>query len=547
VKNMVKKCVSLLAVAVILGLCLWGGSLFFRENFLWVDGRILWRHSKVIFLEGHDPAQLDFLSFFDRLEEIDARGSGLTTDQYDRLHREYPNVRIHWEVPFQRAFYPSDTAFLRLEHLSEEDVLQLDYFTGLTSVDGWDCEDYAGLASLQRRRPDCKVFYDVPICGRNWDCDVPELQLRSVDMEELTQRLDYLPNVRSVHLSGKLPPMAAVQCFLDKYPHVAFSWQVDVGEAVLELGASRLDLSGIPQENTEEIEGWIPYLPALEEVDLTNCGLPLGDLMLLTQRYPEIRFVYNVNVGPVTVSTAASEIDLSGHSIEDPALVEAVLPCFRDLKKVVMCDCGISSEEMDALDKRYPDIRFVWSVNIAGLKVRTDATYFYPTRYDVDVSDRDLKELRYCVDMICVDVGHMHGVTNCSWAAYMPDLKYLILADTNVRSIEPLAGLNNLVFLELFLTRVSDYSPLLECPALEDLNLGYTRGNPEPVTRITWLKRLWWPGCWSAKVKYGDVFRENIPGCVFNFDTESSTGEGWRRGRHYYAMRDLLGASYMTW
>lgn len=546
-KNTVKKLASLLTVAVIFTLCLWAGALFFRENFLRVDGRILWRHSRVVILEGHDTGRLEFLSFFDRLEEIDGRGSGLTPEQYDRLHREYPYVTIRWDVPFQESLYPSDTVFLRVEKLTETDVYQLDYFTGLTSVDGWDCEDYAQLAALQRRRPGCKVFYDVPVCGQNWDCDVPELQLRSVDLGELTERLAYLPNVRSVHLSGKLPPMEEVRRFLAEYPKVALSWQVDVGEAVLELGTTRLDLSGFPQEEIKTVEQWIPYLPALEEVDLTDCGVPLGDLMLLSEKYPGIRFVYDVAIGPVTVSTGAAEIDLSGHIIEDPALVEAVLPCFRDLKKVVMCDCGLSSEEMDALDKRYPDIRFVWSVDIAGLKVRTDATYFYPTRYDVDVTDRDLKELRYCVDMICVDVGHMHGVTNCKWAAYMPKLKYLILADTGVRSIEPLAGLDNLVFLELFMTGVSDYSPLLECPALEDLNLGYTRGNPEPVTRITWLKRLWWPGCWKARVKYGDVFRENIPGCVFNFETESSTGEGWRRGRHYYAMRDLLGASYMTW
>lgn len=546
-KNTVKKCLSLLAVALVLVLCLLGGFQFLRENFLRVEGRILWRHSKTVLLEGHNLDQLDFLRFFSHLERIDARGSGLTTAQYDRLRREYPNTVIDWDVPFQGSFFPADTEFLKVQTLSQEDVQQLDYLTKLISVDGWDCEDYAQLAALQQRRPGCKVFYDVPICGSNWDCDTPELQLHSVDLQELSQRLAYLPNVRSIHLSGKLPRMEAVQTFLRQYPNVALSWQVDVGEAVLELGTSRLDLSGTPRESTAEIEEWIPYLPALEEVDLTNCGLPLGDLMLLTQKYPGIRFVYDVAIGPVTVSTAGTEIDLSGHIIEDPALVEAVLPCFRDLKKVIMCDCGLSSEEMDALNKRHPDIRFVWSVNIAGLKIRTDAAYFYPTRYDVDVTDRDLKELRYCVDMLCVDVGHMHGVTNCSWAAYMPKLKYLILADTNVRSVKPLAGLENLVFLELFMTRVSDYSPLLECPALEDLNLGYTRGNPEPVTRMTWLKRLWWPSCWAAKVKYGDTFRENIPGCEFNFDTESSTGEGWRRGKHYYAMRDLLGASYMTW
>ena len=197
--------------------------------------------------------------------------------------------------------------------------------------------------------------------------------------------------------------------------------------------------------------------------------------------------------------------------------------------------------------QRHPDIRFVWSVNLGGLEVRTDATYFIPTKYDVKVSNADLKELKYCVDMVCVDVGHMKYVTRCDWAAHMPKLKYLILADTNVRDITPLTGLKELTFVELFLTPVRDYSPLLTCPSLEDLNLCYTHGDPEPVTRITWLKRLWWAGSWTARVKFGDTFRENIPGCELNFTTESSTGEGWRTGENYYAMRDLLGMSYMTW
>lgn len=546
-KNTVKKCLSLLAVAAITAAVLWGGSWFFRENYIRVDGRLLWRHSRSVILEGHDTSRLEFLGQFSCLEHIDARGSGLTAAQYAQLRREYPGCRIHWDVPFQGAFFASDTTSLRVTELSEEDVLQLDYFPDLLSVDGWDCDDYAQLLALQKRRPGCKVFYQVSLCGGTWDCDVTELQLRDVDLTELGQKLRYLPKVRLIHLSGALPEMEALQALLKDHPAVALSWQVDVGEAVLELGTSRLDLSGFPRQSAEDIRHLIPYLPGLDTVDLVGCGLPLGDMMLLCSDYPHIQFLFDVDLGPVTVRSDAEVIDLSGYIIRDPAVIEAMLPAFRNLKKVIMCDCGLSSPEMDALDKRHPDIRFVWSVNIGGLKVRTDETYFYPTRYDVDVTDADLKELRYCVDMICVDVGHMHAVRSCEWAAYMPKLKYLILADTNVRDLRPLAGLKELVFLELFMTKVSDYSPLLECPALEDLNLGYTRGNPEPVTRMTWLKRLWWPGCWAAKVKYGDTFRENIPGCVFNFDTESSTGEGWRRGQHYYDMRDLLGASYMTW
>lgn len=546
-RSAIKKILSIVAVAAITAATVWGGVWFFRENYLSADGRILWRHARSIDLLGHNLEELDFLREFTRLETIDARGCELTLEQYQYLRREYPEARVEWDVPFQGKRYSTETQKLTVTKLSPEDLEMLAYLPDLKSVDGWDCADYAQLAELQRSRPNCKVFYDVPIAGNNWDCDITELRLANAELAELEQMLQYLPNVHTLHLMGTLPDMAQLQTVLKQYPKVALSWQVDVGEAVLELGATSLNLSGFPQDGVAQVENLIPYLPALREVNLTGCGIPTAELIELTRRHPRIQFLFDVQMGPVKVSSDARQIDLSGHAIDDLSSVEAVLPCFRQLEKVIMCGCGIPSEEMDALNQRHPDIRFVWTVNLGGLEVRTDETYFIPTKFDVDVSNKDLEELRYCVDMIGVDVGHMKGVTHCEWAAYMPNLKYLILADTNVSDLTPLTGLKNLVFLELFLTRVRDTSPLLTCTALEDLNLCYTYADVEPVTRITWLKRLWWAGNWNAKVRYGDTFRENIPQCTFVFDTESSTGEGWRKGKNYYAMRDLFGMSYMTW
>ena len=77
--------------------------------------------------------------------------------------------------------------------------------------------------------------------------------------------------------------------------------------------------------------------------------------------------------------------------------------------------------------------------------------------------------------------------------------KYLVLADTSISDLTPLENHENLIFLELFLTRVKDYSPLTTCRALEDLNLCYTNGDPAPIAEMTWLKRLWWSGCWLAR------------------------------------------------
>ena len=124
----------------------------------------------------------------------------------------------------------------------------------------------------------------------------------------------------------------------------------------------------------------------------------------------------------------------------------------------------------------------------------------------------------------------------------MPQLRYLILADTPVADLSPLEGLKNLKFLELFQTPVRDYSPLLGCTALDDLNLCYSYGDPEPVMKMTWLKRLWWDGSRVSEA----TLSEHLPDTQVECNSHSSTGAGWRKGQHYFDMRDLIGMDYMT-
>ena len=541
----IKKATTVLAIAVIIAALVVGGIWFFRENYVTENGRIRWIHSRTVVLDENDWNQRDFLHNFTHLKTIDARTCELTVQQYDQLRQEFPECRILWTVPFQGNFYSSQIEKLTISSLDEKDLKILEYFPELKSVDAWSCEDYGNLFAFQQRRPLCKVFYDVTLCGENWDCDVQQLELKDVDLVELEEKLQYLPCVSTMHLTGELPQMKQLQAVLEKYPQVALSWDVDLGETVLELDATKLDFADFTDRTPEEIAKLIAYLPALEEVNMLDCGLPVETIAAIARENPNVKFLCDVQIGPFTFRSDAREIDLSGHDFGDVSEVEAVLPCFYNLEKVVMCNCGIPSEEMDALNKRYEDIRFVWSFWIAHMEVRTDDTYFMPIKYKLFCSDRTIEDLKYCEDMICIDIGHNMGVTHCEWAAHMPNLQYLILADSGVRDISPLAGLKNLIYLEIFQTRVKDYSPLLECPALEDLNICYTYGDYDTLTQVTWLKRLWIGNDWKARAKYEQIFSEALPDCEFNCTSQSSTGEGWREGKHYYEMRDILGMGYM--
>ena len=208
-----------------------------------------------------------------------------------------------------------------------------------------------------------------------------------------------------------------------------------------------------------------------------------------------------------------------------------------------MSECGIDNEQMDALNRKYGHIKIVWTVSIGDfIQVKTDTTWFMAAKFGYPVDTEDVYNLRYCTDIVALDLGHMK-ISNCDFVAFMPHLKYLILADTNVTDLTPLTGLKELTFLELFLLDLRDYTPLETLTGLEDLNLFYTFGEPDVILRMNWLKNLWWNGCsWEAQLQ----FRETMPDCRFCFNSFSSTGGGWRDLPNYFAQRDILGMSYLT-
>lgn len=188
-------------------------------------------------------------------------------------------------------------------------------------------------------------------------------------------------------------------------------------------------------------------------------------------------------------------------------------------------------------------------MKIKDVTIRTDAKWFYPFKYyrDMIVEEEDLYPMRYLTDLEAIDIGHMTQVRTCEWVRYMPNLKYLILAETAITDISPLAELKNLVFLEIFTTHITDYSPLLECTALEDLNLGNTYGDPEPISHMTWLKHLWWSGTMGASASAPYILPEALPDTEMKFNLNTpNVQNGWRQLDNYYAMRDLMDVFYLS-
>ena len=378
---------------------------------------------------------------------------------------------------------------------------------------------------------------------------------RDVTAEDLSAALNRLPAVRRVELRRAAFTPAERAALREAYPDIVFQWPVEVlGDRFLSTDAviSFAGREDLDESSLAVIENAVSEFYDLRVIDLTGCGFSNEKLHALDTALPSADVRWSFELCGVTVCSTDAEIDLSGHKMKDKgAAVEEALPLFSRLEKVVMCNCGVSNEDMDALNKKYGDIRFVWMVDIEWAAIRTDAVFFTPyAASGVTQTHRltGLRNLKYCPDLIALDIGHCH-TQDLSYLAIMPHLKYLILAENYVTDITLVGNLTELKWLEMFQCVTKDISPLLNCTALEDLNICYIttpRDNLyETLRQMTWLKRLWCSGTRMTRAQV-ESLREELPDCEIWCRTgDESTGSTWRYSESYYEMRDAFHMYYM--
>lgn len=391
--------------------------------------------------------------------------------------------------------------------------------------------------TIRDAHPDCEILWDVPFQGKTYSSDRKTLTITSLSDEDLFM-LTYFPDLQYIHAEGCRDYENLLE-FHRRHPSCRLDFSVEISGTDYDYASTHLSLPG---QNLDTLSGQLAYFPNLQSVTLLDPTADPEQIHAFRDAHPDLSISWQVNIGGVLADESTTTLDLTGVplTVEDVHRLITYLP---NLTYLDLSDSGISNEDMAVLRDSYDNIKIVWTVSIGRyLRVKTDITWFMPVKYGVYVTTADLYNLRYCRDIICLDIGHM-DVDNCDFVAYMPHMKYLLMADTEIYDLTPLAGLTELVYLELFLTDVTDYSPLLTLTSLEDLNIHYTRGDPGIIAQMTWLKNLWWKGAnWQGIMMLQDA----LPNTHFEYSCASSTGGGWRQLENYYAQRDILGMRYMT-
>lgn len=527
-------------------------------------------------------------TFYSRNADVlDLRFADVTTADYDKLRKKAPNSEILWRIPFQGKTYDQDTDVLYVTSLTDEDVATLDYFTRLKTVEAQECTDYPQLAALTARRPEVTVEYAVTIDGREYPQDTAVVSISGITEEEINL-LTYLPELTAVTAVGCRTPEQMTR-LRDFCQEKGLSFALRFGTKTYPDTVEELDVTGVTDGELELLQ----LLPELKTLHLKNPEADPETVAQLRSTYPKADISWEVEIAGVSFPDDTKEVDLSAvlesstaqtaagtaagtqtaagaqtttktqtttgaatgtQSTKEtkstaPAVtlnledLEKKMSYLSDAKQVFLGKCGLDNEELAALRERVRDsYKLVWTVQLGKkLTARTDDTTFMPVREHVYYFlDEDAYNLRYCEDMLCVDVGHM-GLTNIDFVKGMPHLQILILAHNGqLQDISPISSCKELIFLELDWSAVKDFTPLVGCTSLEDLNIGLTYPSVEPLMQMTWLKNLW-------MVDRGGAYQlsQALPDTKIVASADATVGAGWRNLPNYYKMRDMLGMEYM--
>ncbi len=385
--------------------------------------------------------------------------------------------------------------------------------------------------------------------GDKFYSDVEELDLSAVEIdstETLSEMLPYFKHVKTVTLGENAVPVEEKAALEEKYPDLDFKIVAiyDLLGMKVREDAESVDLGGVAPDYAVLSEK-LSLFPSLKYVDLKKHEVPTDTQLSLHEKYPGIEFDWAVDIAGTKVSSLEENVDIStkympGHVEE----LKKVLPLLQRAKKIIMCDCYLSNEEMAKLRDECPDVKIVWRVYMGQRwSLRTDQVAFsvliYTYNYRFMVTE-DIQVLKYCTDLQALDLGHQTISDISVIGDYLTELRLLILADNNLTDLSPLAKLPHLHYLEFFVNNVTDLTPLASCKQLVDLNISYNHNLSDitPLLNLPKLERLWME---STAVSQADVdlLRATYPNATIINYGQGSIDQGWRVHERYYAMMDM--------
>lgn len=523
---------------------------------VYVNGQTLDGDTTAVTLTAPTEADIEALHRLKKLTDVTVTDC----EDYDLLRAAEaanPMWTWHWSV----ASIDVDDEPVKIEHTVTDwtvtDPLPLDALTEvldampeLLTVTLRDTAlSNADVAALVKAFPDVAFAYTVRVGDVELSPDTSALTLGDssgiTDIAALAQALPYLPKLETVDLEPLGLTNDELKKALPQLDGLALQYTVELYGARVEPTITAVDLSGIKNPTVDSLADALPLLPSLHRVILGKWQGDWDSLSAFMTAIPELTYDYSFTITYLDreIDSETEELDLSATTIPDLNELRAVLAQLPKLKNVNMLDCGVDDPSMCALADDFPEIKFLWELNL-GIwgRLRTDATAYSArsTKTERQIrhrfNDETVKVFRYCTELVALDLGHQN-ISDISFLLPLKKLKVIILADNRVKDISVLGELPELEYVELFMNRIEDVSPLKKLTKLRDLNLCSNKVKDfTPLTEIPTLQRLWYARNNYTKADHA-MLKEALPNTLLNYTVKDGTGDGWRTHDNYYWMR----------
>ena len=438
---------------------------------------------------------------------------------------------------------------------------QLDVYVNLQTLDlrGSDC--YDAIENYIKTHPQVKVSYNVQLGDTRYSPDVQTLKLENgkFELEELLAVMKHLPKLTNLELPKTTLSADQLQSIADSYPALNVTYTVELLGEEMTPDLTELDLSALmPEEIDENLLEKLRLLPALTRIQLMdesgNSNLAPVDVKRLMDFVPGVAMDYSFQLFGQTVTTADERVEFIEVPIGNEGIPEirAALDILTNCTYFLMDDCGVDNEVMAQLRDDYPDTKVVWRV-------------YWGTRYtdltDVEVvvgngkmNSKNIQTLKYCTDVMYLDIGHSGEVGDIDFVRYMPRLKVCIIMESCVSDLSPLANCPDLEWIEIVCCyHITDISPLANCTKLKGLNMSQAYGIKDisPLFGLQNMERLFLGRSSVKKAQYEEACKA-LPNCWVSRNWYDACGEyrnysiGWRlnsngtRAQWYAEIREIF-------
>ncbi len=509
------------------------------------------------------PSQLEDLSFadFSALRRLDLRAISVEAARVGELQTSLPACEILWNVPLGSKRFDSASSEIALpDGCTAEDLALLRYFSALSFVDARACTVDAAFAEAAFAFEDVAFVWNTTIGGVPAESTSTSLDLTGSDIpaEQALWLLRGLPALTEVVCYDTVWSAAELTTLREVYPAISFLRDIEVFGERVPADAESLDFSD-RAVNLDELMQILEQLPAIKTVDLSGQTVSLEQMERLTAAFPAIAFSFSFELFDKQVTTNTTELDLEGYALSSPEEIARALKFLPNLNTCDLSHSGLRNEEMEQLMAQFPNVKFIWVIRLGAWEIRTDITAFskgnrtkfpdgmgfFTGEGKTNFYDEDIQVLKYCKDLVYLDLGHGNRLTDLSVLTQLKHLRVLIVSMNKLVDLTPLAQLQELELLEIYQNPFTDISPIAKLTKLKYLNCNSTLiTDPSPLFTMQNLEMLWFVSVRNVSPEQKQQLVEALPNCRVNFRPNSAPPDGWKGNPLYVEYQTAFGLPY---